>query len=121
MVKYLLVFFFAVLFFCTESSYANKINANSGNYTSFLSSLLPGDTLFLTAGIYASGLTLNNLNGTSGSPIVIMGAGNTTVMNGRSCCNTISITKCSYVVISNMKVDGLNLDVDAVKAEGTAG
>ncbi len=121
MKKQILTSLFAFLFFCTGISYANKITANTSNYTSFISGLVPGDTLYLPAGIYISGLTLNNLTGNSVTPIVIMGAGNATVLNGRSCCNTISISKCSYIVIKDMKVDALNLDVDAVKAEGTLG
>lgn len=103
--------------------FANKITATPGNYTSYISGLQPGDTLLLTTGNYTSGLTLNNLNGTSTTPIVIMGvaSGYTSVLQGRSCCNTVSITKCSYVVVRDFKIDGLNLAVDAVKAEGTKG
>ncbi|MBI2271535.1 MAG: T9SS type A sorting domain-containing protein [Bacteroidetes bacterium] len=102
---------------------ANKITATPGNYTTYISGLQPGDTLFLTAGNYTNGLTLNNINGTALTPIVIMGTadGYTSVLQGRSCCNTVSITKCSYLVVRDFKIDGLNLAVDAVKAEGTKG
>jgi len=102
---------------------ANFTTANSSNYTSFLSSLTAGDTLYLTAGTYTNNLTLNNLAGTSAQPIVIMGSANlyTTIFQGQSCCNTVSITQCGYVVIKNLQLDGLNLAVDAVKGEGTFG
>ncbi|MBI3502553.1 MAG: T9SS type A sorting domain-containing protein [Bacteroidetes bacterium] len=119
MKKFLL--FTAIIF--SKFSYGNFITANPSNYTSFLSSLVAGDTLFLTAGTYTNNLTLNNLTGTSSQPIVIMGSANlyTTIFQGQSCCNTVSITKCGYVVIKNLQLDGLNLAVDAVKGEGIAG
>jgi hypothetical protein len=112
-----------LLLLLSSQAQANFITANPGNYTSYLSSLVAGDTLYLSAGTYTSNLSINNRNGTAGQPIVIMGdaALYTTVFNANSCCNTVSISKCSYVVIKNLKLDGLNLAVDAVKGEGTAG
>lgn len=100
---------------------ANIFTANPSNYTTFLSSLVAGDTLVLTAGNYLHNLTLNNINGTALKPIVITGVGNITVLLGQSGHNTISITKCSFLVIQNLKLDGLNQFVDAVKAEGSTG
>lgn len=119
----LLLLLFVVLTGLSEKLSANKITATPVNYTTYISGLQPGDTLFLTAGNYTNGLTLNNINGSALTPIVIMGvtSGYTSVLQGRSCCNTVSITKCSYIVIKNFKIDGLNLAVDAVKAEGTKG
>src|SRR3954469_942194 len=118
--SYSLLLLYIIVCKCTL---ANLINATSANYTSYLSTLAPGDTLYLTAGVYTNNLTLNNINGTAGMPIVIMGDDNlySTVFQAKSCCNTVSITKCSYVVIKNLRLDGLNLAVDAVKGEGTAG
>jgi hypothetical protein len=111
------------LFFIKQSAKANFISANASNYTSYLGSLVAGDTLYLAAGTYVNNLTINNRNGTAGQPIVIMGdaALYNTVFHANSCCNTVSITKCSYVVIKNLQLDGLNLAVDAVKGEGTVG
>lgn len=100
---------------------AGFITATPSNYTGYLAGLQPGDTLFLSTGNYTHNLTLNNLNGTAANPIVITGAGNSTVIQGQSCCNTVSITKCSYIVVRNMKLDGQNEFVDALKAEGTSG
>ena len=107
----------------SNSAFANFITANPSNYTSFLSSLVAGDTLYLTSGTYTNNLTLNNLTGTFAQPIVIMGSSAlyTTIFQGQSCCNTVSITQCSYVVIKNLQLDGMNLAVDGVKGEGTAG
>ncbi|MDD5571373.1 MAG: T9SS type A sorting domain-containing protein [Bacteroidales bacterium] len=116
-------FLLAIFLFASGTTNANLISANPSNYTSYLGSLTAGDTLYLTAGTYTSNLTINSRNGNVSQPIVIMGSPNlyTTVFQGNSCCNTVSITKCSYIVIKNIQLDGLNLDIDAVKAEGTTG
>lgn len=116
---YLIIFVLALLF--TKSGEAKLTNANPGNYTTFLSTLAAGDTLYLAAGNYTNNLTLNTINGTVTKPIVIMGSGSSTMFQGQSCCNTVSLTKCSYIIIKNLKLDGLNLAIDAVKAEGTTG
>lgn len=100
---------------------AKIINANPANYTGFLNSLIPGDTLNLAAGNYLNNLKLTGLNGTNLQPIVITGQGNTTIFQGQSCCNTVSITQCSYLIIKNLQLDGLNEEVDAIKGEGTTG
>lgn len=102
---------------------ARFIPATTADYTSFLPTLLPGDTLALAAGTYTRDLVLRNLNGTESDPIVIMGSPQlyTTVFAARSCCNTVSITMCSYLVIKNLELSGGGLEVDAVKGEGTAG
>jgi hypothetical protein len=102
---------------------SRTIAATPADYLGLLTTLVPGDTLALTAGVYESGLTLNGLNGSAAHPIVIAGPVGTgsAIFNGRSCCNTISITKCSYLIIRDVHVDGLGLEVDGVKAEGTAG
>jgi hypothetical protein len=112
---------FCLALFTSSPAIANFINANSLNYTSFLSLLTAGDTLNLASGTYVNNLTLNGRNGTLAQPIVIMGNGNSTNFQGQACCNTVSITQCSYVIIRNMQLDGLNQFVDAVKAEGTIG
>lgn len=102
---------------------ANFITATPANYTSYLGSLVAGDTLFLPAGTYADNLPLIGRNGTAAEPIVILGDPNlyTTVFTAEACCNTVSISTSSYVVIKNLKLDGLGLAVDAVKGEGTTG
>ncbi len=118
---YTLVFLVSISILITATCQANFISANSGNYTTYLSSLTAGDTLFLASGTYINNLTLNVINGTSTQPIVITGDGNTTVFQGQVCCNTVSITQCSYLEIKNLQLDGMNQFVDAVKAEGTNG
>ena len=96
-----------MLLFCQVTiAKANFITATPANFTSFLSSLSPGDTLFLSAGNYTSSLNLSNKNGTEQDPIVIMGDGQNTVFLGNACCNTVNLTDCSYIVIRNFKIDG---------------
>ena len=73
----------------------------------------------LAAGTYKKPLNINGLNGTAAKPIVIRGAGNATVFIADACCNTISLRKSAYIVIKNMKLDGLNINgPDGIKAEG---
>ena len=109
------------LFICISTAHANKITATPSNYSSYTSGLLPGDTLYLTAGNYMSQLYLSGLSGTVTNPIVIMGAGNTTVFLGNACCNTVNITNCSYLVIKDFKINGQNIDyVFGVSAGGGA-
>lgn len=118
-------FYFLALLICAQScqqASAKAVPADSSNYTGKLSSLAPGDTLLLASGTYSKDLVLNGINGTAGDPVVIRGAVNgKTRFVGRSCCNTVSITKCSWLVIEHLWLDGDNQAVDAVKAEGTAG
>lgn len=99
--------------------YANFIMANPVNYTNYLGSLAPGDTLLLSAGTYTKQLNLSNRIGTADHPIVIMGEGNATVLLANACCNTVNLTNCAYLVIRNFKIDGQNINyVDGVKAGG---
>lgn len=102
---------------------ATTYTGNPGNFPSFLSSLAPGDTLLLQNGNYTNALTLNNVNGAVGNPIVIIGASqNGVIFLGNACCNTVSITHCSYLTLKNFTINGQNIiGIDAVKAEGTLG
>lgn len=103
--------------------HARLITATPGDYTDFLTTLVAGDTLSLAPGTYTRDLPLRDLSGTETDPIVIMGSPvlYTTMFAARSCCNTVSITRCSYLVIKNLELNGGGVFVDAVKGEGTAG
>jgi hypothetical protein len=118
----ILIIFFALLI-SNSCLKARLINADPNNYTSFLPSLSAGDTLFLAAGTYKDNLTLKNINGTESDNIVIMGSPNLykTIIVAEDCCNTVSITQCSYLTIKNLELNGMNIAVDALKAEGTNG
>ncbi|MBP6185548.1 MAG: T9SS type A sorting domain-containing protein [Saprospiraceae bacterium] len=118
--KHLLLPFIAIWAVIPTTLWANLIPAIPATYTSLLDGLEAGDTLLLAPGIYTKNLTLNNRNGTLDEPIVIMGNGNSTIFQGQSCCNTVSLTKCSNLVLKQFQLDGLNQSVDAIKAEGTS-
>jgi len=107
--------------FTAIATNANTYNANSSNYTTFLSMLSPGDTLNLAAGNYGNRLNIFSLVGTATNPIVIIGSGDSTVFFGDSCCNTVSIVESAYVILKDFKLDGQNLQIDGIKAEGTTG
>jgi len=120
MKQILLTSLLAIIFL--SSTKAQLINADPANYNSLLPTLTPGDTLLLAPGNYTNGLNINNLVGTSGQPIVIMGNGPTTVFLGNACCNTVSIKTSAFVTLKNFKIDGQNIaNIDGVKAEGTTG
>jgi hypothetical protein len=114
-----IVFLFIALSAIPHLAKARTIPATPATFEDKVPYLLPGDVLQLAEGIYTGSLRINGINGTAAQPIVIMGAGNTTIFNGNDCCNTISLRKSAYIVIKNMKLDGLNLKgPDAIKAEG---
>ena len=91
--------------------------AGPENYLSLLKQLRAGDHLRLTAGDYARGLPLHHLSGEPGRPIVIEGRAGTRFL-ARPGGNTVSLLDVSHLVIRNLELDGRNLPVDAVKAEG---
>lgn len=107
------------MLFCQGRAGATLIIADPSNYISFISGLMPGDTLFLQPGNYTDFLQLNSLNGTAALPIVIKGSGNSTVFLANACCNTVDITNCSYIVIRDFEINGQDINyVDGVDASG---
>lgn len=120
----IVLFFFWIILLGNQPAGARILHANPDNYRQFLPGLAPGDTLFFADGVYKSGLNVYDLAGTRESPIVISGpmSGSPAVFEGRSCCNTVSIKKSSFVIIQNIVINGKNIpNIDAVKAEGTSG
>lgn len=99
---------------------AASLQAHPENYRSVLSKLQPGDDLLLAPGNYRLGMSLHGLQGTAQQPITIRGpaAGPPAVFFARGGHNTISLSNTAHVQISNLILDGRNLDVDAIKAEG---
>ncbi|HYP69089.1 MAG TPA: hypothetical protein VEP67_12680, partial [Thiobacillaceae bacterium] len=83
-------------------------------------SLSPGDTLQLSPGIYTRGLSVHELQGRADQPITIAGPKEKpgAVFLGRPGINTISLANAAYLVIRNLTLDGGNLPVDGIKAEG---
>ena len=90
------------------------------DYRQALKLLRPGDTLRLTAGQYREGLALHQLTGAPGQPIVITGPaqGDRAIFIARPGHNTVSLIDSQYVELRNLTLEGNNLPVDAVKAEG---
>src|SRR5262249_11918822 len=92
------------------------------SYLSAVAGAGPGAVIKLKPGIYKDGLPLRDLNGTADKPIVIEAADTARPPQffGRPDHNTVSIVNSSYVTIRNLILDGRDLPVDAVKAEGTS-
>lgn len=103
------------------------IRGNPKNYLSLLRGLRPGDTLLLEAGTYddpgdVPGLPIFDLNGEPDKWIVISGpeSGPRPVFLAREDSNTVRIVNSSYIVVRNLELDGRNVEVDAVKAQGVS-
>lgn len=101
---------------------ARTLAADPDNYRSQVTSLRPGDELLLAAGDYLHGLPIHQLAGRPDRPIRITGAEGPerTVFHARPHANTVSIVNSAYVEIRNLVLDGNNLPVDGVRAEGHA-
>jgi hypothetical protein len=98
------------------------VRANPENYLRLLAKLTPGQTLELEAGEYRGGLPIHRLNGEPGKPIVVSGVPGADKPRflARQRRNTVSIVDSGHVVVRGLRLDGLNLVADAVKAEGTS-
>lgn len=101
---------------------AADYHAGPEDYRAYLSRLAAGDRLVLRAGDYGRGLPLHKLEGRADAPIVVEGpaSGPRARFLARPGANTLSLLDVRHVVIRNLELDGRNLPVDAVKAEGHA-
>lgn len=99
---------------------AADYRADAGNYRDQLRRLQPGDRLLLEPGDYLQGLPLHRLSGLAGQPIVIEAADPSAPPRfiARPRANTVSLVDVRHVVVRHLELDGRNLPVDAVKAEG---
>jgi hypothetical protein len=106
-----------------SAGYAAERVGTPADYLWWLAKLQPGDVLRLAPGQYARGLPIHDLHGEPGAPIVIAGPakGTPAILLGRRGANTVSIKDSSHIEIRNLRLDGMNLPVDGVKLEGTAG
>ena len=106
---------------CAGTVPERVLTADPGDYRTVLDTLEPGDLLQLAAGTYTQGLPFFEHHGEENRCIIVEGpeAGGA-VFLGRDCCNTVSITDSSYLVIRNLELDGDGRFGDAVKAEGTS-
>ncbi len=99
---------------------AADYRASAEDYRDYLHRLQPGDRLLLAPGDYRQGLPLSNLSGRAGQPIIIEAANAAAPPRfiARPGANTVSLVDVRYVSVRNLELDGRNLPVDAVKAEG---
>jgi hypothetical protein len=102
---------------CSE---AQRYQATPESYLQELRLLAPGDTLQLSPGTYRDGLTVHDLQGHPDQPIIITGPENgaAATLLAQQGTNTISLADAAYIVIRNLTLNGRNLPVDGVKAEG---
>ncbi len=108
--------------FAAGLAQAADYHAGPPDYRAFLPRLVAGDRLLLRAGDYRHGLLLKGLAGEPGQPIEIAGPATEPRARflARRGANTISLTDVRHLQLRNLELDGANLPVDAVKAEGHA-
>lgn len=99
---------------------AADYRAGAEDYRDYLRRLQPGDRLLLDPGDYRQGLPLHTLSGQAGQPIIIEAADPAAPPRfiARPRANTISLVDVCHLVLRHLELDGRNLPVDAVKAEG---
>lgn len=112
----------AAAVFCLSASWAGAADYYAGpeDYRSRLKILQAGDRLLLQPGDYPQGLPLRALSGLPDQPIVIEAADRASRPRflARPGANTVSLVNVRHVVLRHLELDGRNLPVDAVKAEG---
>lgn len=108
--------------FCLMAGAAAAADYPAGpdDYRGYLQRLQPGDRLLLEPGDYRRGLPLHNLEGLPGKPIVVEAARPSRPPRfiARPGANTVSLLNVRHVVVRHLELDGANVPVDAVKAEG---
>ena len=99
---------------------AADYRADPGDYREQIRRLQPGDRLFLEPGDYRQGLPLHNLSGLADQPITIEAANPLAPPRfiARPGANTVSLVNVRYLVLRGLELDGRNVRVDAIKAEG---
>ncbi len=104
----------------TGASVAADFRVNAADYREYLSLLQPGDRLLLEPGDYRRGLPLHDLSGRAGLPITIEAANAEMPPRfmARAGANTVSLANIRYLVLRHLELDGRNIPVDALKAEG---
>ncbi|MDP1863278.1 MAG: hypothetical protein Q8K52_05155 [Thiobacillus sp.] len=93
------------------------------DYREQIKHLQPGDRLLLEPGDYRRGLPLHNLSGRIDQPIIVEAANPLVPPRfiARPEVNTISLINVRYLVLRHLELDGRNVRVDAIKAEGHSG
>jgi len=93
------------------------------DYRGQIQRLQPGDRLLLEPGDYRQGLPLYNLSGRIDQPIIVEAANPLAPPRfiARPGVNTVSLINVRYLVLRYLELDGRNVRVDAIKAEGHSG
>lgn len=104
----------------TDMAAAADYRVDAQNYRDYLRRLQPGDRLLLAPGDYRHGLPLHDLSGRADRPIVVEAADPAAPPRfiARPRGNTVSLVNVRHLVLRHLELDGGNLPVDAVKAEG---
>lgn len=94
--------------------------ASAADYREVIGRLQPGDRVLLAAGDYLHGLPLHRLAGQAGRPITIEAADVAAPPRfvARPGSNTVSLVDVRHLVLRDLELDGANIPVDALKAEG---
>lgn len=108
------------MYTCACWAVAGDYRAGADTYRQYLKSLQAGDRLLLEPGEYRLGLPLHDMAGMPSRPIVIEAAdpANPPRFVAQAGANTVSLANVRYLVLRRLELDGRNLPVDAVKAEG---
>jgi hypothetical protein len=108
--------------FCLMAGAAGAADYRAGpnDYRAYLNRLQAGDRLLLEPGDYRRGLPLHNLSGLPGKPIVIEASNPAEPPRfvARPGANTVSLVNVRHVALRHLQLDGGNVPVDAIKAEG---
>ena len=108
--------------FCLMAGAAGAADYRAGpnDYRAYLNRLQAGDRLLLESGDYRRGLPLHDLSGLPGKPIVIEASSPAEPPRfvARPGANTVSLVNVRHVALRHLQLDGGNLPVDAIKAEG---
>lgn len=93
--------------FCSPIANGRVLQADPANYRTLLAGLQPGDTLRLAAGSYPR-LRIAGIHGAPGHCVRITGpmSGPRAVITGEYGHRTVDIVASSYVILSNLVVDG---------------
>jgi hypothetical protein len=111
-----------VWLFCLMAGMAGAAEYLAGpdDYRAYLNRLQAGDRLMLEPGDYRRGLPLHDLSGLPGKPIVIEASTPSAPPRfvARPGANTVSLVNVRHVALRHLQLDGSNVPVDAIKAEG---
>lgn len=94
--------------------------ASAADYREAIRHLKPGDRLLLAPGTYYQGLPLHRLAGQADRPITIEAADPLARPRfiARPGSNTVSLVDVRHLVLRDLELDGNDVPVDALKAEG---